>query len=305
MVDVTLLGTGGTTPLPNRWLTALQIRYRGKTILIDAGEGTQITLKQLGWKPKSVEAIFLTHFHGDHVIGLPGLLFAIANGQRVDPITIYGPEGLTNLLEGMRVIVPYLPYEIEIIELPDAEISSFSLMNGDIEIKALPVDHTIPCMAYAFEIKRSRRFNREKAEKNKVPKQLWSKLQKEKDILLDGKIYTPEMVLGRGRKGIKVSYCTDTRPIKELVDFIRYSDLFIGEGMYGSQDDLQKAIEHKHMLFSEAAELAKDGEVKELWLTHFSPSLPGPEQYLNVAAAIFANTVVGEDRLQTTITFDE
>jgi len=303
MVDITLLGTGGTTPLPNRWLTALQIRYNGKTILIDAGEGTQITLKQHGWKPKSVEAILITHFHGDHVVGLPGLLFAIANAQRIEPIKIYGPNGLAEVIEGLRVIVPYLPYEIEIIELPDIDVSSFSLADGDIQLSVLPVDHTLNCMAYSLEIKRSKRFNREKAEHNQVPKHLWSRLQKEEEVLFEDKIYSPEMVLGGDRKGIKISYCTDTRPIKELEEFIRYSDLFIGEGMYGSDEELPKAIEHKHMLFSEAAQLARNSEVSELWLTHFSPSLQVPEQYLNVATDIFPDTVIGRDGMAKTITF--
>lgn len=301
MIEVSLIGTGGTVPLPNRWLTSLLIRYKRKSVLIDCGEGTQISLKQLGWKPKSVDIILLTHYHGDHVAGLPGILFSIANAQREEPLTIIGPTGLREIVAGLTVIAPQLPYEIELIEVTDQEMSTFDY--PDFCIKALPVDHTIPCLSYTIEIKRGRKFDPEKAVKNLVPKRIWGRLQKEEEVTIDGKHYNSEMVLGEERRGIKISYGTDTRPIPELIEFIKNADLFIGEGMYGAEDDLPKALNHKHMLFSEAAQLARQGKVAELWLTHFSPSVQEPEIYLEETKKIFENTKVGKDHLRTNIKF--
>lgn len=301
MIEVSLIGTGGTVPLPNRWLTSLLVKYKRKSILIDCGEGTQISLKRLGWKPKSVDFILLTHYHGDHVAGLPGILFSIANAQREEPLTIIGPPGLEEIIKGLTVIVPHLPYEIKLIELSDQELTTFEF--PDFRIKALPVDHAVSCLAYTIELKRGRKFSPEKAMENKVPKTIWGSLQKGEEITTEGIQYTPDMVLGEERKGIQISYCTDTRPIPELIEFIHQADLFIGEGMYGSEDDFQKALDHKHMLFSEAAQLAKDGEVDELWLTHFSPSLQEPEIYLEKTKKIFENTKLGEDHLKKNIKF--
>ncbi len=301
MIEVSLIGTGGTVPLPHRWLTSLLVKYKRKSVLIDCGEGTQISLKRLGWKPKSVDMLLLTHYHGDHVAGLPGILFSIANAQREEPLIIMGPPGLKEIIEGLTVIVPHLPYELKLIKLSDQETTTIDL--ADFRIKALPVDHAVSCLAYSIEIKRGRKFSPEKAIENQVPKTIWGLLQKGEEITLEEKQYTPEMVLGEERKGIKIAYCTDTRPIPEIIDFIKNADLFIGEGMYGSEDDLQKAIDHKHMLFSEAAQLAKDGAVDELWLTHFSPSLQEPEIYMEETQKIFENTKLGEDHLRKNIKF--
>jgi ribonuclease Z len=145
----------------------------------------------------------------------------------------------------------------------------------------------------------------EKAEENRVPLKYWNRLQKGETIEEDGKIYTPDMVLGPERKGIKLTYCTDTRPVKAIVENAKGSDLFICEGMYGEKDKDIKAREYKHMTFHEAAKLAKEAEVKEMWLTHYSPSLTRPEEFINEARQIFPNTKVGRDKKSTTLEFDK
>lgn len=301
MLDVCLLGCGGSMPVPNRSLTSMVASYNGKKILIDCGEGTQVSLKMLGWGMKSIDGILFTHFHADHIAGLPGLLLTIANSGRIDPLTIIGPEGLWEVVNGLRVIAPVLPYKIDLLELKGHGKAYHKV--GDFGINIMSVEHTIPCFAYSIDIPRSRKFNKDKALENNVPVILWNKLQKGEEIEYEGNWYTPDMVLGEGRKGLKVSYCTDSRPIEELKEFVKDSDLFICEGMYGDDENLHKALENKHMLFSEAAALAKGGEVKELWLTHFSPSLSIPEEYLENAKAIFENTVIGQDRLTKNLNF--
>ncbi|KZL89536.1 ribonuclease Z [Clostridium magnum] len=301
MLDICLLGCGGSMPVPNRSLTSMFASYNGKKVLIDCGEGTQVSLKMLGWGMKSIEGILFTHFHADHIAGLPGLLLTIANSGRIEPLTIIGPEGLWQVVNGLRVIAPVLPYKIDLLELKGQGKASHKI--GEFNINIISVEHTIPCLAYSIEVSRSRKFDKDRALENGIPVTYWNRLQKGEEIEHEGRWITPDMVLGDERRGLKVSYCTDTRPIQELKEFVRSSDLFICEGMYGDNESLSKALENRHMLFSEAATLAKEGQVRELWLTHFSPSLSVPEDYLENAKDIFKNTVIGEDRLTKSLNF--
>lgn len=302
MLKVCLLSPGGMMPLPDRYLTSLIINYRGSMILIDCGEGTQILLKKLKWGFKAIDVICLTHYHADHVAGLPGLLSTIGNSNRTEPITIIGPKGLSEIVSGLKVIVPHLPYELNLIEVGEGDIKEYNYK--DYIIRHMCVEHGIHCLAYSIEVKRAKKFNREKAEALGVPIILWNKLQKEEVVYYNNKVFTPDMVLGEDRKGLKISYCTDSRPISELIDFIKESDLFIGEGMYGDDIYLEKAQMNGHMLFSECANLAKMAEVKELWLTHFSPLLYNPQEFLHNATKIFENTKLGQELLERELTFE-
>lgn len=289
-------------PVPGRSLTSLLVSYNGSKILIDCGEGTQVAMKVQGTGFKAIDAICFTHYHADHTAGLPGLLLTIANSGRVEPLTIIGPVGLRYVVTGLMVIAPVLPYDIELVEVKD-NISEIKI--GDINIRTLQVQHTIPCLAYSIEVRRGRRFDADKAKRNWVPVKLWNMLQKGGTVSHEGKKYNEDMVLAEERKGIKIAYTTDTRPIDSLEDFIKDSELFICEGMYGDNSDIEKAKENNHMLFSEAAALAQKGSVKELWLTHFSPSLTEPEKYLGNAKVIFENARLGEDRLFKSINFEK
>ncbi|MDA8220604.1 ribonuclease Z [Desulfosporosinus sp.] len=303
MLNVCLLGTGGMMPLPNRWLTSLLIKYNGRMLLIDCGEGTQIPLKMVKWGFKSIDAILFTHYHADHIAGLPGLLLTIGNSGRKEPLTLMGPPNIKKAVEGLTVISPELPYELTLIELSDLESTKTLLSN--IEIKSIPVDHTLPCLSYSIELKRQGEFDVERAKELSIPVSYWNSLQKGMNITFEGKIVSPQMVIGETRKGIKVSYCTDTRPTEGLIEFIKDSDLFICEGMYGNEDDLCKAEQKKHMMFSEAGLLAKQGSVKELWLTHYSPSLTKPEEYIEPVRTIFKNTIAGSDLLIKSIKYTD
>lgn len=303
MLDVCLLGCGGMMPLPNRWLTAAVISCNGKMILIDCGEGTQVTLKMLGWGFKSIEAICFTHYHADHISGLPGMLLTLGNCGRTQPVTLIGPKGLKEIVEGLLVIAPNLPFELNYIELSGDSQEVFN--TAGYKINTAPVDHSVPCIAYSLEVLRGRKFSVERALENSIPKELWKVLQRGQAVLLEGKSYTPDMVLGEERKGLKVCYCTDSRPVEVLGNFINGADLFICEGMYGGEESIIKAQENKHMLFSEAATIAQKGKVKELWLTHYSPALTDPREYLINTKNIFDNTVLGEDRMIKTFKFED
>lgn len=303
MLDICLLGTGGSMPIPKRWLTSLLVRYKGKMILIDCGEGNQITLKMLGWGFKNIDVICLTHYHADHVAGLPGLLLTIGNSDRTEPLTIIGPPGIRKIIEGIMVIAPEIPYELNIREMSFSEISDISF--GDMHISSLPVDHTIPCLSYSISIDRKRKFSAERAKEQKIPVSLWSRLQNGEEVVFENKTYTPNMVLGEERRGLKLCYATDTRPTSSLLDFIKTSDLFVCEGMYGDDVFLEKALKNKHMLFSEAATLSKNANVAELWLTHYSPSLDNPNEYIQNTQDIFKNTVAGSDLMTKQLHFHE
>lgn len=306
MIDLTLLGCGGSMPTPDRYLSSLIINYRGRKILIDCGEGTQVSMKISNAGFKTIDYICITHIHGDHIIGLPGILATMGNSGRDELLHIIGPEGITEAVNAARVIVKELPYEIKIIENPKDKIYiDNKYINNDITISTLEVEHSTPCLAYSFYFKRKAKFDIEKAIQNNVPRQLWNKLQHGEDIVLNGNVYTKDMVMGQARKGIKLSMVTDTRPSKHIEDFIINSDLFICEGMYGSDEDINKAIRNKHMTFRESATLAKNSNVSKLVLTHFSPIMKDPKFYEENATNIFENTLIGYDRMNLTLNFKE
>jgi len=302
MIDVCLLGCGGMMPLPYRWLTSMLARYNGQSILIDCGEGTQIALKKKGWSPKPIDIICFTHFHADHISGLPGMLLTMGNAERNEPLTIIGPKGLQRVVSALRVIAPELPFEVNCIEIEQKE--EVFCFNG-FRIQAFQVNHNILCYGYSLIVDRGAKFIMEKAEALQIERKYWAMLQKGETLEIDGKTYTPDMVLGEPRKGLKVTYCTDTRPTESLVENAKEADLFICEGMYGDPEKAKKALEHKHMTFYEAAEIAKTANVKKMWLTHYSPSLMKPEEFLSATKKIFKRVEAGKDGKTTKLIFED
>lgn len=302
MLDVSLLGTGGMMPLPYRWLTSLMLRYNGKSILIDCGEGTQIALREKGWSPNPIEIICFTHYHADHISGLPGMLLTMGNAERREPLLLIGPKGLVKVVNALRTIAPELPFELQYKELGEEEqilpFDGFSL-------KAFRVSHSVQCYGYSMSVARGGRFDRESAQAREIPMKLWSRLQKGETIEQNGRVYTPDMVLGPPRKGLKVTYCTDTRPVEAIAANAEGADLLILEGMYGEPDKLAKAKENKHMTMYEAARIARAAKVPELWLTHYSPSLMRPEEYIGEVRKIFPNTVAARDGRTVELNFEE
>ena len=302
MLDVCLLGTGGMMPLPYRWLTALMTRFNGSQLLIDCGEGTQIALKEKGWSFKPIDVICFTHFHGDHISGLPGLLLTMGNADRREPLTLIGPKGLERVVNSLRVIAPELPFELKFIEITEPE-QVFEI-NG-YRVTAFKVRHNVTCYGYTIEIDRAGKFDVQRAMEQEIPKEYWRYLQKGESMEYNGKMLTPDMVLGPPRRGIKLTYCTDTRPTDSIREHAADSDLFICEGMYGEKEKAAKAVEYKHMTFYEAAQIAKAANVKEMWLTHYSPSLAHPEEFMDEVRAIFPRAKAGKDRMTVEVDFPE
>ena len=302
MLDICLLGTGGMMPLPYRWLTSMMARCDGSSLLIDCGEGTQIALKEKGWSPKPVDIICFTHYHADHISGLPGLLLTMGNAERTKPLTLIGPRGLERVVSALRMIAPELPFELRFVELTEAREH---MELGPYQIDAYRVNHNVTCYGYALSIPRKGRFDVDRARDAGIPVKMWSRLQKGETIKEAGKTYTPDMVLGPARRGLKVVYCTDTRPVPVIAEYAREADLFICEGMYGEKEKEAKAREYKHMTFYEAARLAREAGPKVLWLTHYSPSLTRPEEYMDKVREIFPASVAARDGRTAELEFDE
>lgn len=298
MINVTLLGTGGTMPLPERALTALCIRYQGHNILIDCGEGTQVQLRRAGISMHDIDVIMITHFHADHVTGLQGLLLSMAKSERKEPVRIIAPEGAQRIIRSLCVTAPVMPFSVGITEIKDVN-ETFDIFG--LKVTAQRAEHSVVCYAYSAELERKGRFMPERAAALGIDKSKWKFLQRGQTV--DG--ISPAEVLGAPRKGLKVTYCTDTRPTDALTSLAGGSDLFICEGMYADEEKLSMAREKKHMMFSEAAEIAKNAQVKELWLTHFSPSLRDVYEYSDYASGLFPNTLLPHDLQTAELVFDD
>ncbi len=332
MIDVALLGTGGTMPLPGRYLSSLLVRFAGRLILFDCGEGTQVSLRQLGWGLKDISHVLITHFHADHISGLSGLLLTIGNSGRTEPLTIVGPFGIEKVVKSLRVIAPRLPYKIVFKEMTgrgdeplaidalrltcalgdnnkDDDPESGSEINPSIyeesaELTCALGDHEMTCLAYRIDLHRGRAFRPEKARELGIPEgPLWGLLQKGKSVPHEGKIVAPDDVLALPRPGLAMGFLTDSRPTARLIDFFKDVDLLVSEGTYGDPADKDKAVENKHMTFGEAAALASAARAKRLWLTHFSPALPNPDFFRREAESVFPGVVIGRDGMTTTLSF--
>ena len=302
MLDVCLLGTGGMMPLPYRYLTSMMARYNGQSILIDCGEGTQIAMKEKGWSPKPIDIMCFTHYHADHISGLPGMLLTMGNAERTSPLLMIGPKGLERVVNSLRVIAPELPFPIVFKEITqDEERFQFE----GFHIDAFKVCHNVICYGYRISVERNGKFQVDRAKEQNIPVACWNRLQHGESVEYEGCFYTPDMVMGEDRRGISVTYCTDTRPTPLIEKYAADTDLLILEGMYGEREKLAKAKEHRHMMFEEAAAIAAKADPKELWLTHYSPSLTRPEEYMRDVKKIFPRAHAARDGKTVELSFEE
>ena len=225
MLDFYFIGTSGKVPQPHRRLTSAMVRADGDIILIDAGEGTQMGISSSGWTAKSISTILITHLHADHVLGLAGVLLQIHNSCRTERVIIAGPKGIRRYVNSLYLVLPTLKFPIYFIELTGE--SDFILTNT-LEIDAFRLNHSISCYGYSFYLRHVGKFDVEKAKS--VPKRAWGELSKgfaTRDF--EGNKVRNDQILGPERKGIKITYVTDTRPTESIVEYASHSDLFVCE----------------------------------------------------------------------------
>jgi ribonuclease Z len=286
-------------PLPQRALTSVLLRRGGELFLFDCGEGTQISLKKLNLRWKKISVILISHTHADHVTGIPGMLMLTAQVERVDPLYIIGPPKIKEYVEASKSILDmYINYEIIVKEV----IKPGVVFQGDgYCIKAFPLKHSKPCMGYTIEEEmRPGLFYPEKAKSKKVPcGPLWSRLQAGETVSLEnGKIITPEEVMGPKRKGTKLSFVTDTVYFPTVAEQVAGADLLICEGMF-TEELAESALEKKHLTAKQAASIAKQAGVKQLALIHYSPRYTERElkALLKEAREIFPESLLTRDLL--------
>jgi len=308
MLDVTLLGTAALMPIPDRALTAATLTSAGRTILFDCGEGTQTAARRAGVSLMKADVIALTHYHGDHVFGLPGLMQTMEVLGRATPLTIIGPAGLRTALRPLLELVGHTGYPVRLVELPDGGVPMRELAGGWPEaarLTAFETAHRVVSQGYSFTLGRAGKFQPERAKALGVPVKQWSLLQRGQSVRAGERTVTPGEVLGPARRGLKFVFTGDSALCDSLVEGARGADLMISEATYGENAQAQMAAEYGHMTFAQAAEVARRADARRLWLAHYSQMVEDPGEYLPNATAVFENTLCGEDGMSLTLRFDE
>ena len=299
-MEIIFLGTSSAVHSKERNQASIALKAFGDVMLFDCGEGTQRQMLNTTVSPMKVSKIFISHFHGDHILGLPGLLQSLGLLGREEKLTIYGPKGLHQLQNAIYSLgYCKIEYPVEFIELESGIIEE----TDEYIIRCQSVRHNVPCLAYSIEEKKKPRFLREKAIELGVPVgPYFGKLHNGEEIEIDGRIIKPEQVLGEPRKGIKITYSGDTIPCEEMIEFAKDSTLLIHESTFTSEE-AQNAEEHAHSTASEAAYIAKQSNSKKLILTHISTRYS--ESYckalLKEAMEVFENTQLAHDFLEVEI----
>jgi ribonuclease Z len=297
IMEITFLGTASAVHSKERNHPSIALKVEGDVFLFDCGEGTQKQILFTHVSPLKISKIFITHFHGDHILGLPGLLQSMSLHGRESELTIYGPKGLNKIRNAIYGLgYSSIEFPVKFIEIETGIIEE----TEEYIIKAQSVRHNVPAFAYSFEEKKKPRFLREKAIELGVPVgPAFGKLHKGEEIEIDGRIIKPEQVLGPPRKGIKITYSGDTRPCEEMIMLAKDSTVLIHESTF-IQEEAANAEEYGHSTARDAAYIARESNSEELIITHISTRYG--EEYaqimLNEAKEIFKNTKLAEDLME-------
>ena len=296
MLTVTLLGTGGTQPLPERALAALAVSVGGGTVLLDCGEGTQTALRRWGVSAYRLHTVLLTHYHGDHILGLPGLLQTLSSLGRTAPLMVVGPAGLEAVAAPMAALAGPLPFAVHWRQAGQEPFAA-----GPLTVTPFPLEHRVPCCGYALTLPRAGRFDPGRARAAGIPVALWSRLQAGQTV--EG--FTPDQVLGPPRRGLKVVYATDTRPCPAVTEAAREADLLCMDATYADDADLDKAKLYGHATCRETGALAAEAGVRRLWLTHYSAAVTDLAPGLAAAQRADPDAVAGTDGMRLELDFDK
>lgn len=322
MLGITLLGCGGTMPLPERSLSSCAVTANGVNLLLDCGEGTQAACRARHVSLYKTDFICLTHYHGDHIFGLPGFLQSMANLGRTAPVTVFGPEGLAQTMGLILTLCRGLPFEVRLREIDTqgrtgeerkaGEAAAPVLFScglpgtGGLRLSAFAARHRAPCLGYRLELPRAGRFDAAAARALGAAQKDWKRLQRGEPVqAADGSIVQPGQVLGPARPGLSVVFCTDTRPCPALESAARGADLLICDATYADDAQKEKAVQFGHSTFSESAALAARAGAKRLWLSHYSAALTAPEEFLPAAQALFPAAEAGFDGKTLELNFEQ
>jgi len=291
MIKLIFLGTSDAIPTVRRNHTSMLLKYNEENILIDCGEGTQRQFRKAKLNPNKVTRILITHWHGDHVLGIPGLLQTMSLTGYNKTLYIYGPKGTKEFMRNiMKTFAFQKNYKIEI-----KEVSGKFLETPDFYLEAKSMTHGIPTNAYAFTKKAKIRIDKNKLKKTKLPEgPILKELKQGKDIIYKGKKYLAKNLTYKDKE-IKISFILDTKLNNKIIPFAKNSDLLICESTFGKElKDL--AEEHLHLTSEQAAEIAKKSNSKKLYLIHLSQRYEkNPSQILNEAKKIFKNSFLPKD----------
>lgn len=305
MIDFTLLGTAATMPLPERALSSAVLRCKGRTILFDCGEGTQTAARKVHVSLMKTDLIALTHYHGDHIFGLPGLIQSMNCLGRTDTLYITGPVGIEAELAPILQLAGDLQYDVRLI----TGKVQLSALNASWPVGAVltpfPTEHRVESCGYAFKLSRPPKFLPEKARALDIPLGLWRRLQNGESVKIGDKSVTPDMVTGDGRKGLSVVFSGDTTPCESLISASHGADLLVCDATYAEDAQADLAALYGHSTFSQAAALAAKANVRRLWLTHYSQMIGSPEDYLNIVQSIYPDAECGYDGKSIKLTFEE
>jgi ribonuclease Z len=290
-IKITFLGTGSAIPTERRNHPSFFLEYKEHGILFDCGEGTQRQFRKAKLNPCKITKILISHWHGDHVLGLPGLLQTLILNGYNKKLEIYGPEGTYRMMDAYQqlFIKKGTSFSMDVNEISEEKIKE-----KDFFIESKKMEHDCPCLAYSFNIPEKTRIDKNKLKKLKIPDgPLISELQKGKTITIDGKKVDGKKIIFT-EKGKKVSYITDTLLNKNIQEFLKDSDIIISESTY-SEKEKELAEKHKHLTSKQIAEIAKKSNSKKLVLFHLSQRHENPRQILEEAKKIFKETKVAED----------
>jgi len=303
MLRITFLGTGGSTPTPNRNPSAIAVNREGELLLFDCGEGAQQQMMRAKTGMK-IAAIFVTHFHADHVLGIPGLLQTMALQGRDEPLEIYGPRYVDKFLAHLLALgYTGKGFDVKAIELRPGDV----VRRQGYVVRTMKTVHNVVSIGYVLEEDmRPGRFNRERAiELGIKPGPLFARLQSGHSVFVDDREVKPEEVLGPPRPGRKMVYTGDTRPCESVIEASRDADLLIHDGTL-SEETKEYAIDYLHSTALEAAEVAKEAVVRHLILTHLSArysDAEGARKLKDEASQVFANTEIASDLLTVEISY--
>lgn len=309
MIDVTLLGTAATLPQPDRALTAAALSCQGRALLFDCGEGTQLALNRCHVNPRRIDAVCLTHFHGDHLLGLPGLLQALCVMDRTDPLYIIGPEeGFRRMLNAVLTLADELPYPVRPLVLPPEGIGLSTLHPSwpkDATLTPVATKHRVPSQGYLFRLGRKGAFAPGKARALHIPPSLWRTLQAGASVTVHGQTIRPEEVAEERQRSLSVLFTGDTEACEAVEQAARNVDLLMMDATYAEDRFAGKAAQFGHSTFAQTAALAARANARALWLMHYSARIADPEALLPIAQAHFPDAQCGRDGLRVTLTFSK